>query len=294
MTDSSFKAGFVSVLGPPNAGKSSLLNKLVGEKLALVSSKPQATRERLNGIVTLKNAQIIFVDTPGLHYSEKKLNKFLIEEFDDVFQSTEAFIFMASSDVAVDDVSVQWLQKLSSNPKALFVWNKSDLPEAQKKSEWFKLLPANKWLFVSAHTGVGIDLLLAEIIQLLPESPPLYPVDDMTDVTVRKLASEFIREQIMELTFEEVPYGATVFIESFEEKPKRCTIDAVIIVEHDSQKGILIGKGGSMIKQIGVLSRKAIEKLMDVPVRLNLRVKVDKNWTKDSTKLARYGYAKKI
>ncbi|MDO8519778.1 MAG: GTPase Era [Deltaproteobacteria bacterium] len=306
------KSGYVAIIGRPNAGKSTLINKILGEKLAAVTDKPQTTRSRFLGIYSTDDCQIIFLDTPGVHESEKKLNQYMMEEVGAAVQDADVVLLLFDG-TRKDEFFEKFVNELiAKNPakKVLSVVNKMDLPPFEKGGPG-GIFP------ISALRGTGVPELLTQIYELLSEGPAYYPTDELTDKPLRDIAAEIIREKAMELTFQEIPYSLAVEILSFKEEPKITRIEASLIVESESQKGMVIGKGGKLIKQIGSESIKDIKRLLGglasppplakpmepppqrpfgpcyVKVLLKLKVKVDKNWTKNPARLAAYGYRKK-
>jgi GTP-binding protein Era len=291
-----FKCGYVALIGVPNVGKSTLLNRLVGEKLAITSPKPQTTRHRLLGIVNLPEAQLLFLDTPGVVDPKGALNATLV---------TAALTALAEADVVVwlveprppdldDQVLLPRLRRL---PQPLIVaLNKIDtLPKPRLLpliSAYHELFPASPLIPLSALLGDGLASLMAEILKLLPTAPPLYPPDQETDSTERFLVAELIRERVLHHVKEEIPHAVAVQVEEFDEsrRPQLVKIRALIFVERDSQKGILIGKQGRMLKAIGAEARGEIEALLDAKVFLELWVKVWKNWRKDPKALRALGF----
>jgi GTP-binding protein Era len=291
-----FKCGYVALIGVPNVGKSTLLNRLVGDKLAITSPKPQTTRHRLLGIVNLPEAQVLFLDTPGVLDPKGALNATLV---------AAALTALSEADVVVwlveprppdldDKVLLPRLQRL---PQPLIVaLNKIDtVPKPRLLpliSAYHELFPASAIIPLSALLGDGLAPLMAEILKLLPAAPPLYPPDLETDSTERFLVAELIRERVLHHTSEEIPHSVAVQVEEFDEsrRPQLVKIRAVIFVERDSQKGILIGKQGRMLKAIGAEARGEIEALLGARVFLELWVKVWKNWRKDPKALRALGF----
>ncbi|MBF0477519.1 MAG: GTPase Era [Deltaproteobacteria bacterium] len=290
----SFKSGFVALIGPPNSGKSTLLNNILGWKLAITSPKPQTTRNRILGVRTTPEYQAIFLDTPGMHRSNNPLNQALV---------TVAVEALAEVDLAVVVMDVFYhrgdaLEAVIANLKkvntpVILALNKVDLVKKQEllpmledlatRRPWEAVVP------ISALTGLQVDDLLQEVAGLLPEGPQYYPEDMDTDQTERFIVSELIREQVFLKTFDEIPYSAAVVIESFREDEQKgmIFIEAVIQVERESQKGIVIGKQGQKLKTIGQAARKGIETLLGSRVYLGLHVKVAKNWASDPRALKR-------
>jgi len=288
-----YRAGFVALLGPPNAGKSSLLNTLLGQRLAIVSAKPQTTRSRILGILPREGAQILFMDTPGSHKGDKKLNQALNSVVEEVSRDSEVALLLV-------DRAVGWTEThddLASALKALgrptlVVGTKTDLPRAQE-NDWPIAEAPSEWpqFRVSAKTEVGLEVLLDAIVEALPLSPPLYDEDELTDRPMRWLCGEMIRESLFELLDKELPYSMAVEVLRYEEGGKKAVkIGANLLVERDSQKRIVVGKGGSMIKKIGIRSRKAIEEWVGRQVHLELFVKVDPSWLKNDRRISELGY----
>ncbi len=290
----SFKTGYIALVGVPNAGKSTLLNRILGEKLVIVTDKPQTTRKRFNGIRTTKTSQMIFVDTPGVHDSPKEINRYMHREVKQALADADVICFLIPLDYHLSSFLVELYESVKEGPaKIMLILNKSDVPAGRRKiapDQIAKTFGVHPYCLVSGKTGDGVEELLTKLEELLPEGEALYPEDDLTDVNLRDIAAEIIREKITDLTFEEIPYSVAIVINSFKEEKTVTRIDATVVVEQDSQKGIVVGKSGSLIKNISSTARKDIEKLLDQKVYLDLHVKVDKNWTKNPAKLALYGY----
>lgn len=285
MLNKGFRSGFVALIGRPNAGKSTLLNRLVGEKIAAVSNKPQTTRHRIQGIVTRDDGQIVFVDTPGVHKPGHLLNRRMMTAVHDAIMSVDLLVLMRDASVSTGngDRFVLELVKQAEKP-AILVLNKID-----KIKEKGMLLPliesyANEYEFtetvpVSALKGDAIDNLLDQIVKHLPEGEPIFTEDEMTDQPVRSIVAEMVREKILMSTGEEIPYVTAVVTELFDEsEPGLTTIFCAIYVERASQKKIVIGKGGARIKDIGTKARFDIENLVGKKVFLKLFVKVVEDW----------------
>ena len=298
MTDNlkkGFRSSFVGVIGRPNVGKSTLINRLLGQELSVVSPKPQTTRNRIAAIVNYDNAQIIFYDTPGLHESTNTLNLSLVAAAKKAATDSDLILFLAPPTTLVKEEDMELLEFLrhSKKPVVLAI-NKSDLmSKTQIRStiqSYTKTGIFEHVLAVSALTGEGLDSLIKTIIGLSPEGVRFFPEEDISDLPEKFFVSESIREQIILLTSQEVPYKSAVVVEKFFEGPTRVTIHADIHVERESQKRILIGKGGSMIKNIGTAARKKIEQFLDCPVHLELFVKVTPKWTTSSTQIRDFGY----
>jgi GTP-binding protein Era len=286
---SAFRSGFASLIGRPNAGKSTLLNALIGEKLAIVSEKPQTTRTTIQGVVNLPGAQIVFIDTPGIHKSTTLFNKRMMETVRSALEDRDLLLYVADASVPFsteDSEAVSVLKDLST--PVLLLANKIDRVQDKRKLlpfiEQFKALREfDEYIPVSATTGEGLDRVRDGIVSRLPEGPSYFPVDHLTDQPERFLAGELIREQILRQTRQEVPHSVAVLIERWEEsakldKTKITRIAATIYVERDGQKAIVIGAGGAALKKIGTLARHEIEKMLGRKVFLELFVKVQKDW----------------
>lgn len=292
----SFHSGFVAIIGRPNVGKSTLLNSIVGEKIAITSPKPQTTRNRILGIHNIDNGQIIFVDTPGIHQARSPLNRYMVDQARNACLDVDVILWLVEADRPVDtDPLIPRLLEKSKRP-VLLVINKIDTIPKQKLlpiiDGYRQICPFASILPISALKGDGVEQLMAELPALIPEGPQYFPDDQLTDVPERFIVAEMIREQILMRTKDEVPYGVAVLVERFQENPARnmIGIDAVINVERDSQKRIVVGKGGSMIKQIGQSARKEIERMLGVKVHLELFVRVQKNWTQSGRMMKEFGY----
>lgn len=291
-----FHSGFVAIIGRPNVGKSTLLNHIVGQKIAITSPKPQTTRNRILGIQNLENAQVLFVDTPGIHEAHSPLNRYMVDQARSAALDVDVVLWLVEADRPVDtDPMIPKLLEKSKRP-VLLVINKIDTISKDKLlpliATYSQICPFASIVPISALKGDGVDALMGEIPQLLPEGPRYYPEDQLTDVPERFIVAEMIREQILMRTKDEVPYGVAILVERFQENPVKnmVGIDAVINVERDSQKGILVGKGGTMIRQIGQGARKEIERMLGVKVHLQLFVRVQKNWTSSGRMMKEFGY----
>jgi len=292
-----FLSGFIAIIGAPNVGKSTLLNRVLGEKVAIVSPKPQTTRNRITGIYHGDGFQMVFMDTPGIHETRTALHRSMVESAFATFREVDILVVMIEMGRPDSLENSSLIAKLKDMGKpCLLVINKIDkgpkyqlLPIIERCS---RVYPFDAILSVSALTGDGVDGLLDEIKSRLKPGPPFFPEEMTTDQTEVFLVSEIIREKIYVHLKQEVPYSSAVTVESMEEVPERALISiaARIHVETDSQKGILIGKGGKMIKSIGRAARKELEKRFGVRVYLDLTVRVEKNWSKDTRALRRLGY----
>jgi GTP-binding protein Era len=291
-----FKCGYIALIGFPNAGKSTLLNRLVGGKLAITSPKPQTTRFRLLGIVNEPEAQLLFLDTPGILDPKGALNETLVQAALTALNEADVVVWLVEPRPPnpQDQVLLPHLHKLSR--PLLVAINKIDLVAKPKllplMAAYHELFPAAPVIPLSALAGEGLAELKGEIVRRLPASPPFYPPEQDTEATERFLAAELIRERVLHHVGEEVPYAVAVQVEEFDEsrRPNLVKIRAVIYVERDSQKGILIGKGGRMLKAIGAGARAEIEQLLDAKVFLELWVKVWKNWRRDPRAIRTLGY----
>jgi GTPase len=286
------KSGFVSILGRPNAGKSTLLNAMLGTKLAIVADKPQTTRTSIQGVLTLPEAQIVFIDTPGIHKSDTMFNKRMMQVVRESAEERDLLLYLADCTIPFseeDETSASVLSKAEC--PVLLVMNKVDrlrnpeelLPAMDKFKglhEFAEMLP------VSAKTGTGIDRLRAAIIERLPEGPAFFPPDYLTDQPERFLASEMIREKVLNETRQEVPHAVAVVVDKWEDGKKLLRISATIFVERDGQKGIIIGAKGSMLKKIGTAARQDIEAFFGRKVFLELFVKVRPDWRESASFLS--------
>ena len=283
------RSGFVTIIGRPNAGKSTLLNSLVGEKLAIVTHKAQTTRSRITGIVNVKRqgkrpaGQIVFVDTPGVHKPEDQLNKRMMQEVYDSMEGCDLILLIVdvTQKFGTGDEFVLDIVK-RANVKTFLLLNKIDLFEKIKLlpviEDWTKRFEFAQIIPISAEKGLGKEELLTSVANALPEGPKYFPEDQITDQPERFIVAELIREQILINTAQEVPYASGVLIEKFEEGKKLSRISAVIFVERDGQKAIVIGKQGAMLKHIGTRARQQIERILGVKVFLELFVKVREGW----------------
>ncbi len=289
------KAGFVAVVGRPNAGKSTLLNHLVGEKLAMVSQKAQATRKRMNIIVMHKNAQIIFVDTPGIHEKERLLNQFMLSEALKAIGDSDLILFLAPASDKLTEYEKFLALPQSKNIKHIIVLTKIDhikqgdllkkLGEYQKYQENFEAI-----IPFSVNKSVGKGQLLDEIAKYLPTSPFLYDAEILTTDNIRDIYKELIREAIFENLSDEIPYESDVLIERIEENDAIDRIHATIVVEKETQKGIIVGNRGETIKRVGKSARKQMEFFSGKKIYLNLFVSVKKGWSKNKESLEEFGY----
>jgi GTPase len=286
------KAGFAAIIGRPNVGKSTLLNKIIGQKIVIATDKPQTTRRRVKGIFTDTKGQIVFIDTPGIYKPWDKFGEVLFDEAKLSVPDADVIIFVvdASEPAGKGD---KWIAEniLKTELPIIIACNKIDNIKNQEKKE--ENINSYKMLFeknypvvkISAKTGRNMDTLIENIFRKLPEGTPIYNEDDLTDETMRKISAEIVREKILLQTREEIPHSVAVLIDQYKEEENIDKIYATIVVEHDSQKMILIGKNGQMIKKIGTDSRLELEKLADKKIYLDLNVKVMKNWRKSNKNL---------
>ena len=289
------KSGYVAIIGRPNVGKSTLVNRFIGENIAIVSAKPQTTRHLQLGIYNDFEHQIIFIDTPGMHRPRLKLGKKMValtfralKDADCVLWLTDITAFPTKADERIAHI----LNEIEYKQPILLVLNKADLISKKKSYEgdYLGLFTPDFRFVVSALQGLGVPELLSTLCELLPNGPRYFPVDQVSDANMRFTAAEIIREKVLILCEHEIPHATAVEITSYQESSKRVDINAVIYVEKESQKGIVIGKGGRMIKQIGQAARMTLEEITETHIFLDLRVKTRKNWRKDDKFLNRLGY----
>jgi GTP-binding protein Era len=292
------KSGFVAVIGRPNVGKSTLMNRFVGEKVAIVSSKPQTTRSRILGILTRETFQVIFVDTPGIHRPFHALGEIMVSTATSVIPDADVVLFMVDASVMPDreDRMIADILEKQSDAPAILVLNKMDLlppekVEAHTEAYW-ELAPFHdEWMMTIAAEGTNLGTLLERIVAALPEGPRYYPREYITDQTERQIVAELIREQILRHTYHEVPHSVAVVVEEFAEREQGVTyIAANVFVERASQKGIIIGRKGRMIRRVGSNAREAVERLIGGKVYLDLWVKVREGWREDERELRRLGF----
>jgi GTPase len=298
---SEHRSGFIAIIGRPNVGKSTLLNALLGQKIAAVSPRPQTTHKKQLGILTLENAQLIFVDTPGLHKAKHKLGEFLNEEAKEALDGVDLILWLvdAATPPTEDDLTIaSLLAELSHRTPLMLVLNKMDLvkpdEESAREDEYAQLVNAASVMKISAAKRLGIGELLEALIQASPQREADYPEDQVTDLYEKEIAADLIREACLIQLRDEVPHGMAVRIDEFKERENGMAyIAATIFVERESQKGIVIGEGGKMLKSIGSAARKEIEEMGGRRVFLELRVKVSKDWRNDPNALRLLGYGRK-
>jgi GTP-binding protein Era len=291
----SYKSGFVTIIGRPNVGKSTLINQLIGEKINIISPRPQTTRNSIKAIYTAENGQVIFIDTPGIHQPRNELDNYMLEAAYNSLEGIDLIIFILDGSTywGKNDQLIYDQIKNNSN-KIIFVMNKIDKLSAQdlvKKQQQYSQKVGQEVIPISALNKKNIDTLLMEVFDFLPEGPQYYPADMITDQIERFVFAEMIREKIFYLTRDEVPYGVAVIVEEVKERQNDdYYIRANIYVEKKSHKGIIIGKNGKMLKKIGQQARKEIENLLQTKVYLDLWVKILKDWREKDNLLKRMGY----
>ena len=293
------KSGIVTIVGRPNVGKSTLLNAFMQQKIAIVTPRPQTTRSRQLGIITAPDYQMIFVDTPGMMRPRHKLDEYMMETAVNTLNDADVVLWLVDASVPVgrgDEIIGEQLRGLADKLKVILGMNKIDLLSAEEvmpQSEVYQaLLPEADWLLFSAVDGNGRDELFQMLVDALPEGPRYYPADQVTDLFVRDIAAELIREQVMLQLREEIPYGVAVQVEEFKERPNGVTyINATIITDRDNHKQIIIGTKGKQLKQLGAAARREIEELVGGKVFLDLWVKVVPKWRTNEKALKRLGYS---
>lgn len=292
------RSGVIAIVGRPNVGKSTLMNRIIGQKIAAVSPKPQTTRRRQLGIYTTDKAQILFVDTPGLHAPQHRLGEYMVKNAESAFRDADLILLLldvAHPPEAGDRHLAETVQRLRGDTPVILALNKVDqLSEKYRDAniEAHKaLIPHDKAYLLSALEGSGVDQMMDELIARLPHGPRYFPVDQLSEVNMRFIAAEIIREKIMLHTEQEIPHSVAVVIDSYRERSDDLTyISATIYVERESQKGIIIGKGGEMIKTVGSEARGELGEMLGTQVYLELHVKVLKNWRSDEKLMQRLGY----
>ena len=293
------KSGFIAIAGLPNVGKSSLLNELIGVKVAIVSDKPQTTRNRILAVLTENEHQAVFLDTPGIHQPRTKLGGYMMKAAGDAVDGVDILMFVVESRGKITDIERAMIEK-AGNCKKILVVNKIDIFSQEKQmatvKEFSDLYEFDAVIPVSAKTGKGVDVLKEEIFKLLPEGPAFFPEDELTDQPEKQIAAEFIREQVLYSLSDEVPHGTAVEIERFKERKMASgediiDIEAVLFCEKNSHKGIIIGKGGVMLKKISSASRVEMEDFFGCKVYLKIFVKVKENWRDSEIMLKNFGYS---
>ena len=297
-TRSGYKSGFISIIGRPNVGKSTFLNRVIGQKIAIMSDKPQTTRNKVQGVLTTTDSQMIFIDTPGIHKPQHKLGDFMLKVAKNTLREVDVIMFMVNAEQKLGKGDEFILEMLAGNSTPVFlVINKIDqihpdellgiIESYKERYEFAEIIP------ISALQGNNVESLLDTLPKYLPEGPQYYPADQVTDHPERFIISELIREKVLHLTREEIPHSIAVVIDKIrrdEENNDKIHVAATIMVERDSQKGIVIGKRGALLKEVGTRARKDIEMLLGSKVYLELWVKVQKDWRNKSTHLRDFGF----
>ncbi|MEC2076522.1 GTPase Era [Metabacillus fastidiosus] len=292
-----YKSGFVSIIGRPNVGKSTFINRVIGQKIAIMSDKPQTTRNKIQGVYTTNDAQIIFIDTPGIHKPKHKLGDFMMKVAQNTLKEVDLVLFMINAEEGYgrgDEFIIERLK--NTNTPVYLIINKIDKVHPDELlvliDQYKQLYPFEEIIPISALEGNNIDTLLTQIESFLPEGPQYYPEDQVTDHPERFIIAELIREKVLHLTREEIPHSVAVVIDSIEKRENNHAVyvAATIIIERDSQKGIIIGKQGKMLKEVGQRARIDIEALLGSKVFLELWVKVQKDWRNKMSQLRDYGF----
>ena len=290
-----FKSGFVTLIGRPNVGKSTLMNHLIGQKIAITSNKPQTTRNRIQTVLTLDDAQIVFLDTPGIHKAKNKLGDYMVNVAERTLNEVDVILWLVEPTTYIGAGERHIIEQLKkTKTPVILVINKTDTVKREEVLTFIdtyrKELDFHEIVPVSALKGDNTDVLVDCIVKYLPYGQPFYDEDTITDQPMRQIVAELIREKALRLLQEEIPHGVAVSIESMKEKGRICHIDATIVCERDSHKGIIIGKGGQMLKKIGSQARPDIEDLLEMQVNLQLWVKVKKDWRDSDFLLKNFGY----
>ena len=296
MTDnSSYRSGFVTLIGRPNVGKSTLMNRLIGQKIAITSSKPQTTRNRIQTVLTTEEGQIVFLDTPGIHKAKNKLGDYMVSTAEHTLQQVDVILWLVAPTNFIGAGERHIIEQLKKvKTPVILVINKIDTVKKEAVltfiATYRRELDFQEIVPVSALKGHNTDELVKCILKYLPYGPAFYDEDTVTDQPMRQIVAELIREKALRLLEDEIPHGIAVTIESMKEQGKICHIEATIICERESHKGMIIGKGGQMLKRIGAAARQDIEKLLEMQVNLKLWVKVKKDWRDSDFLLKNYGY----
>lgn len=292
---SSRKAGFVALIGRPNVGKSTLMNRLIGQKIAITSDKPQTTRNRIQTVLTRKEGQIIFLDTPGIHKAKNKLGSYMVNAAERTLEEVDVILWLVEPSGYIGAGERRIIDQLRKVKTPVFlVMNKADTVKSEELPSFIdayrREMDFRETLSVSALQGDHTEELVRCIFDCLPCGPAYYDEDTVTDQPMRQIAAELVREKALRLLQDEIPHGVAVTVESMKEKGKICHIEATIICERESHKGIIIGKGGRMLKKIGTAARKDIEELLEMQANLKLWVKVKKDWRDSEYLLKNFGY----
>lgn len=290
-----FKSGFVTLIGRPNVGKSTLMNKLIGQKIAITSDKPQTTRNRIQTVLTLEEGQIVFLDTPGIHKAKNKLGDYMVNVAENTLSGVDVILWLVEPSTYIGAGERHIIEQLKKTKlPVILVINKTDTVKNEEILRFIdayrKELDFQEIVPVSALRGDNTEELVKCIFKYLPYGPAFYDEDTVTDQPMRQIVAELIREKALRLLSDEIPHGIAVSIESMKERKKICDIEATIVCEKDSHKGIIIGKGGQMLKKIGSQARTEIEDMLEMKVNLQLWVKVKKDWRDSDFLLKNYGY----
>lgn len=290
------KSGFIAILGRPNVGKSTLLNAMLEKKISIISPKPQTTRNAIKGIYTSENSQMIFIDTPGIHKPNTTLGETMNKEAFSSSRDVEAIVLIVDASLPFGEGDQFIIDRIDKKTPLFVLFNKIDLctlPQVLELKEVYKkLLPHAEMLEISALKGVNVDVLINKLEEILPEGPMYFPSNMLSDRPETFIIAEIIREKILYLLKEEVPHSIAVIVEKMVEKNTAIEVHATIICEKEGQKGIIVGKGGKMIKRIGMQARYEIEKLLGVKCRLETFVRVEKDWRNKASFLKEFGYAR--
>ena len=292
------KSAFVAIVGRPNVGKSSLMNKLVGEKIAIVSNKPQTTRNKIMGVLTKDETQFVFIDTPGLHNPKNKLSEYMVKQINESVADVDAAVLVVDAEKEIGDPEKNLIENMKrSHMPAILAINKIDLIKDKtllmaKIQDYMQLFDFDAVVPISALHGQGVDELLDEIEKFAEESPHFFPDDTLTDQPERVIAAEIIREKILRCTYDEIPHGTAVVIDRMKERKDKpiIDIDATILCERESHKGMIIGKQGQMLKKIGSFARADLESFLDIKINLTLWVKVKEDWRNRETVIKNLGF----
>ena len=290
-----FKSGFVALIGRPNVGKSTLMNQIIGQKIAITSKKPQTTRNKIQTVYTCDEGQIVFLDTPGIHKAKNKLGEYMVNVAEKTLKEVDLILWLVEPDTFIGAGEQHIAEQLKGiDVPVILVINKTDTVKREEILTFIdayrKIYDFNEIIPASALRGQNTDTVVEEIFKYLPEGPMYYDEDTVTDQPMRQIVAELIREKVLRSIDEEIPHGVAVTIESMKFSKKIVDIDATIICEKDSHKGIIIGKGGAMLKKIGSLARPEIEDLLEQHVNLQLWVKVKKDWRDSDFLLKNFGY----
>ena len=300
MEDAKFKSGFATLIGRPNVGKSTLMNHLIGQKIAITSNKPQTTRNRIQTVYTSKKGQIVFLDTPGIHKAKNKLGEYMVNVAEQTLKEVDVVLWLVEPTSFIGKGELHIAEQLKkANVPVILIMNKIDMVAKEKLPEYMenyrKIYDFEEVIPVCALRGVNMEKVISAIFRFLPYGPKFYDDETITDQPQRQIVAEMIREKALRCLDEEIPHGIAVVIDRMKERSdgKMIDIDATIICEKDSHKGIIIGKGGAMLRRIGSQARMEIEKMMEMKVNLQLWVKVKKDWRDSDFMIKNFGYDKK-